>query len=199
MRQSLLILKLLVFAYLIYLLQILVFTYDATDPSFHPPVILFIVDWINLFIHEAGHFVFRIFGQWVYILGGSLMQILLPALLSFVTWRQKSWRHIAFPLFWTGENMFNVTMYIRDAPYRRLHLLGRGLIHDWHWLLNGDPDAAELLGGMMFGLAVFVCLAAIGLGIWSAVLGFRESRNDDDFDQPRISPSTTHHHSIHAS
>ena len=38
------------------------------------------IDYINLLIHEGGHGIFRIFGKFIYTLGGSLMQILIPGM-----------------------------------------------------------------------------------------------------------------------
>lgn len=180
MRYALLSMKLLVYAYLGYLLYVLAVEYDPTNPTFRPPFILFVVDWMDLFIHEGGHFLFRIFGQWLYILGGSLTQILLPGLAVFVTFRQDR-RWIGLPLFWLGDNMVNVSVYILDAPYRRLHLLASGLIHDWNWLLNGDETSAEIIGGIVQWLGLLTCATAIGLGVWFAITIFREG---DDAPPP---------------
>src|SRR5512138_3998988 len=99
MRHVILAAKFLVYGYLAYLLYILAAEYDPADPTFHPPFVLFVLDWINLFIHEAGHAFLKFFGQFVYILGGSLVQVLLPALLALATWRQSQMRGMALPLF----------------------------------------------------------------------------------------------------
>ena len=173
MRYALLIAKLILYSYLGYLLIVLVTQYDPSNPGFRPPFILFVVDWIDLFIHEGGHFIFRIFGKFIYILGGSLTQILLPAALVFVTFRQNP-RYIGVPLFWLGDNMVNVSVYILDAPYKKLHLLASGLIHDWNWLLDGDQTSAEVIGGMVQWLGFLVCAAGLGFGIWFAISAFRE-------------------------
>ncbi len=173
MRYAIVVGKLLVQAYLLYLLYVLAVLYDPTDPGFRPPIVLFVVDWVDLFIHEAGHLVFRIFGKVVYFAGGSLMQVLLPAVTAFVTWRNSP-RWISLPVFWTGENLVNVSVYIKDAPYKRLHLIGRNLIHDWNWLLDGDADAAETLGEITFFLGLLVCLVAVVAGVWFALRLYRE-------------------------
>ena len=34
-----------------------------------------LIDYFNLLIHEGGHGVFKIFGKFIYTLGGSLMQV----------------------------------------------------------------------------------------------------------------------------
>jgi len=176
MRYTLLALKLLLYSYLAYLLYVLVAEYDPSNPSFRPPFILFVVDWVDLFIHEGGHFIFRIFGQWVYILGGSLMQVLLPALAVFVAY-QRDRRWVGLPLFWMGENMVNVSVYIFDAPYKKLHLLARGLIHDWNWLLNGDQTSSEILGTIVQWSGFLSCAASIAFGAWFAISIFREGED----------------------
>lgn len=173
MRYALLALKVLLYSYLGYLLYILAVEYEPSNPNFRPPFVLFVVDWIDLFIHEGGHFLFRIFGQWIYILGGSLTQVLLPGLAIYVTLRQDR-RWIGLPLFWLGENMVNVSVYIQDAPYKKLRLIASGLIHDWNWLLNGDETSAEIIGGIVQWLGLLTCAGAIGLGLWFAITIFRE-------------------------
>ena len=37
---------------------------------------------LDLIVHEAGHFFFRFFGETMMIAGGSLLQILLPAIVA---------------------------------------------------------------------------------------------------------------------
>ena len=178
MRNGMLAGKLLVQAYLAYLLYVLAVTYDPGDVSFRPPFVLFVVDWVDLFIHEAGHMFFRIFGQVIYFAGGSLMQVLLPAVTAYFTWRN-SRRWISLPLFWTGENLVNVSIYIKDAPYKKLHLIGKNLIHDWNWLLNGDPDVSEVLGMIISVLGLLVCTAGIVAGVWFAIERYREDLADN--------------------
>jgi hypothetical protein len=186
MRHFILSVKLLTYGFLAYLLYVLAVEYDPANTAFHPPFVLFVVDWINLFIHEAGHLFFKIFGEFVYLLGGSLTQILLPALLVVVTWRQSRMRGVGLPLFWTGENMVNVSVYIRDAPFKKLHLIAGGLIHDWNWLLNGDPDAAEIISDAVFGLGLLLCAGAIAVGVWSAVAVYREA---EELDREPVLPT----------
>ncbi|MCU0365459.1 MAG: hypothetical protein MUE93_07320 [Ignavibacteriaceae bacterium] len=41
-----------------------------------------LLDNIDLVIHEAGHFFFMLFGKFIYTLGGTLMQIILPSIIA---------------------------------------------------------------------------------------------------------------------
>jgi hypothetical protein len=163
-----LLLKLLGLSYLAYLLYVLAFRYDPSSPSFSPPFVLWVVDTINLFIHEAGHFFLKPFGMWIYVFGGSFLQVFLPLLLALVAARQ-SHRQGVLPAFWCGESLVNVSVYIRDAPIRELRLIARGVIHDWNWLLSDSMDSAEPLADVVFGAGILLCTLALSAGVVFAV------------------------------
>ncbi len=151
------------------------FDYHPADPlGYDPPFVLWVIDTINLFIHEAGHLFFRMFGQTISILGGSLLQCLLPLALTIVTWREKP-RQAAYPAFWLGGNLVNVSVYVADAPYKNLRLIKEGLIHDWNWLLYDQLDAAGPLAGVLRWTGVALCLAACGLIVYEGFRTLRES------------------------
>jgi hypothetical protein len=179
MRAVLLALKLLV---ALYLVRVILYLITACTPGEHPadpPLVIFILDTINLFIHEAGHFLLKPFGRWVSVFGGSFMQVFLPAALLAVTWRQKpgqAW----FPAFWLGESLVNASIYIADAPYRKLRLIASGLTHDWHWLLEDHLEAAEPLAWVVYGAGALVCCGAILAFVVFALRAFREHQTDVD-------------------
>ncbi len=175
MKYAILASKLLVLTYLSYLISFFLTTDGPASAGYHPPFLLRLIDTINLFIHEAGHFFLRPFGMWVYIFGGSVVQCLLPLALVVVTWRQNP-AHACYPAFWFGENFINVSYYIKDAPYRHLRLLASGLIHDWNWLLSDNLDSAEWIGTTANDLGIVICAAAIGWGAYSAVRGILDTR-----------------------
>ncbi len=174
MRTIALIGKCLVAAYFLHVLYVLAVRYAPGDRPYDPPFVLFLLDTIDLYIHEAGHLFTRPFGQFICVLGGSATQVLLPLALLVVTWR-KDIRQTPPVAFWVGESMINVSVYIADAPYRKLRLIASGLIHDWWWLLNGDPDLAEPLSWTVYGIGYLLCTAAIaGFVVW-AVIAYREA------------------------
>lgn len=173
MRPFLLGLRLLLYTYLGYVFVFLLTSYDPAGGGYHPPFMIFVIDTINLFIHEAGHFFLKPFGMWIYVFGGSFVQIFLPAMLLLVTWRQAP-AQAPLPAFWTGESMVNVSVYIKDAPFRELKLLARGVIHDWNWLLADDLDMAEPLGATVYWLGIILCVTAVGAGMYFAVRLYRE-------------------------
>jgi len=94
------------------------------------------LDNVNLVLHEAGHFVFRPFGDTMSLLGGSLHQLLWPALFAaYFWWRRKDRFAAAVCGFWLGESMLNLAIYVADARAMALPLVG-GEIHDWNALLS---------------------------------------------------------------
>jgi hypothetical protein len=173
MKLGALILKLVVLGYLAYLLVFLATGYTPEQPGYHPPLIVWLIDTINVFIHEAGHFLFQFFGRWIYIFAGSAFQILLPLALAIVTLLQTP-AYVGYAGFWVGESMVNVSPYIKDAPHMKLRLLARGLTHDWNYLLHDHLDWAESLGDAVFLLGLLICIGSLGAGVYFAVRAYRE-------------------------
>ncbi len=97
---------------------------------------------VHLVFHEAGHVLFAWFGQFMGVLGGSLLQVLMPVI-WFVAAR--FWGRDAFAgalcLWLAGQNLVDVSLYINDARSLQLMLLGGGTGrevegHDWEYLLT---------------------------------------------------------------
>ena len=73
------------------------------------------LDSLDLAIHEFGHPVFGIFGEFIGFLGGTLMQLLIPAIFVAYFWRRGD-RHAAMvALWWVAQNLWNVAVYVQDA------------------------------------------------------------------------------------
>jgi len=95
------------------------------------------LDRVDLVFHEAGHLIFGVFGEFIGILGGSLMQVLIPAVVTgyFILHNQR-WSGMV-TLFWVGQSLLNVSVYVKDARAQALPLLGgEDVLHDWNWLLG---------------------------------------------------------------
>ena len=93
------------------------------------------LDYINLPFHESGHIMFRLFGETVQFLGGTISQMMWPMILMVYFVRRKEWLSSSFCLFWFGENLLNISKYVADARMMALPLVGGG-IHDWNFLLG---------------------------------------------------------------
>ena len=130
--------------------------------------------WTFLPIHEAGHLFFSPFGTVIMFLGGSILQILLPLLWFVVALRQRS-TVAPFPLFWVGENIMDVSLYIRDAQLRQLPLLGGHKSgHDWFNILSRWDllPSAEPIADAAYILGILVSISAIVAGCTLAVRSF---------------------------
>jgi hypothetical protein len=134
----------------------------------HGPLLLF---------HEAGHVIFRVFGEWVGVLGGTLAQLLLPAaiVVAFL-WKNRDPFGAALGLWLLGVSLLDVAPYMYDALQPQLTLLngsaGEEGGHDWIYLFEsmGLRPRAQFLGAATHKLGALVVLAALGWGAWLLVL-----------------------------
>jgi hypothetical protein len=96
-----------------------------------------LIDGVNLVIHEAGHFVFRPFGEFITIAGGSLFQVIMPALFVIYFAYHRNLYSASMVIFWVGQSTLNVSVYAGDAVAMQLPLLGGpDSFHDWNYLLT---------------------------------------------------------------
>lgn len=99
------------------------------------------LDNVDLPIHETGHLIFRILGEFMGIAGGSLFQVIFPAVfVGYFIW-QKSFYSAAIVLLWVGQSILNVWVYAADAVVMQLVLTSgftgsEGSFHDWNYLLT---------------------------------------------------------------
>ncbi len=152
------------------LLTLLVLANGIAMPS---GAILNFLHMIDLVFHEAGHVIFGVVGlgsQFIAVLGGSLNQVLVPAVCTAVFFRRKQYGSAAVTLFWVGQNLADVAVYVADGRAMALPLLADGLIHDWNFILGrlGLLSRAEALGRLIFGLGALAMLAALALLGWDA-------------------------------
>ena len=92
---------------------------------------------VNLVFHEAGHMLFTPFGQFMRVLGGSLGQLLMPAIVmgALVCKNQDNFGG-SIGLWWLGQSLKDLAPYINDARDLQLQLLtGHSQdvpeTHDW--------------------------------------------------------------------
>ncbi|HEU4951872.1 MAG TPA: hypothetical protein VFT46_07955 [Holophagaceae bacterium] len=90
-----------------------------------------VLDSLNLVFHEAGHPVFGLFGwETLAILGGTLMQVLVPVLVAGAAWSRRQAAGTALASAWAFQNLHNIARYMADARAQVLPLVGGGE-HDW--------------------------------------------------------------------
>ena len=121
------------------------------------------LDSLDLAIHETGHLVFAFGGDFLALLGGTLLQLLVPVAFALALWRQGDRHGATVPLWWLGQSCWNVSVYIKDARAQELPLVGGGE-HDWAILLGERgllPRDQEIGGAVYLAGALIYCLAIV--------------------------------------
>ena len=124
-----------------------------------------LIDSVNLAIHEAGHVFFGPFGEFIGFTGGTLMQLLVPlTFLGYFLHRRDRYAASVL-LWWVGQNLWNISVYIKDARSMNLPLVGGGE-HDWTYLLGETAllPHDQSIGQMVYVAGVLCYLGSIGWG-----------------------------------
>jgi len=128
---------------------------------------------VNLPFHEAGHVIFRIFGQFMMMLGGSLTQLLVPfiCLVAFLLKTRDTFA-ASVSLWWLGQNLIDLAPYINDARSLQLVLLGGVTgqdvedFHDWEFILRNlgllEYDHLFAKTTHLFGALFILCALVWG-------------------------------------
>jgi hypothetical protein len=153
-------------------LMIVYFLWIAFDPmqgSF--------LDIVDLPIHETGHLLFRPFGEFMMVAGGSLFQIILPAVfVGYFVW-QRSYYSASVVLLWVGQSIINVYIYAADAVVMQLVLTSgftgsEGSFHDWNYLLTtlGLINSTKTVAGVIRLFGTFTIIAGGILSVYYSFL-----------------------------
>ena len=127
------------------------------------------IDQLSLLIHEAGHPVIGIFSDRLMVYGGTLFQLLFPALFCQHFLKDDNALGFAFGLGWLSTSVHAMGVYLADARAQVLPLVGNGdRIHDWNDILNrwGLLAWDLKLGGLINALSWLVLFSAFFL-IWN--------------------------------
>lgn len=167
---------LIAYCILFYLLLIAAFELYEPSRSFDLPNLLWFTHLMLLYIHEAGHLIFRAFGTTMNILSGSLLQVLAPLAWFVVALRDGS-KLSNVALVFTGVSLIDVSVYVKDAGMLLLPLIG-GLSkahHDWMNLFHiwGGLDNSYMIGEIIFWFGLLVGIVGIGNGVRIAIMDFR--------------------------
>ena len=120
------------------------------------------LDCLYLAIHETGQLLIGFSGETLMLLGGSILQLLVPAAFTVALWRAGDRHGATVPLWWMGQNCWNISVYVRDARAQELPLEGGGehdwaiLLANWDWLSRDQAlaDAVHFLGVMLYLIAI---------------------------------------------
>jgi hypothetical protein len=144
------------------------------------------LDLVDLPIHETGHLIFRILGEFMMIAGGSLFQVIFPAVfVVYFVWHFKYYS-AAVVLFWVGQSIINVYVYAADAQVMQLVLTSgftgsEGSFHDWNYMLTrlGLLDSTKTVAGLIRAVGTLTIIAAAVLSIYYSFVPTAESEIDD--------------------
>jgi hypothetical protein len=137
---------------------------------------------INLPFHEAGLLVFSPLGRFLTVLGGTLGQLLIPAICTYVLLVQtRDAFGAAVGLWWVAENLMDIAPYVNDARARDLMLLG-GVTgkdvenyHDWEYILGslGWLPYDHRLAHLVQQLGIILMLFSLAWGAASLYQQFK--------------------------
>jgi hypothetical protein len=139
-------------------------TGEMMSSFLHGPLLVF---------HEAGHVIFSPLGEFIMIFGGSLAQLLMPAVIvAALLFRNRDPFGAAIGAWFLGVSLLDLAPYVYDALHPQLLLLGGHTGeeggHDWIYLLEetGLLQQAQTLGWLVHKSGAFLIFAAIGWAGW---------------------------------
>lgn len=147
----------------------------SLNAAFNRSGFLFL-DYVNLIIHEGGHFFFSWFGYTITILGGTLGELIVPLLCGLYFFGQRELTAVAFCSFWFFENFLYIGTYMADARALALPLVGSG-DHDWEILFGqwGVLQDDQRIGGITRDLGWLGMLAVMAWLAWRTKVASSQS------------------------
>jgi len=152
---------------------------------------------VDLGFHELGHLLTRWLPEVVMAMMGSINQVAVPiGIAVYFLWVRRDLLAGALCLAWASTSAQNASVYVADAPYQRLQLIGG--FHDWAFVLGpGHFDMlnrAALIAGVVEGFGILLWLTAVGLCV-AGILGVgRRPPEESTIPRPDLdrAPSEDH-------
>ena len=106
------------------------------------------------------------------VLGGTLGQLAIPVICGIAFWRERKYISTLLMVWWLGQSLVNVSVYVSDARAQVLPLLGGDNVeHDWAYILGQlhllNADVA--IGTMIFwlgGACMLFAIIQIVVSVW---------------------------------
>jgi hypothetical protein len=137
---------------------------------------LLMIDVIFVPIHEGGHLLFRWFGEFLAVAGGTVLQVAVPVLLGLYFALQRRILGTAFCFFFFFEQFLPISTYMADARAQELPLLtvgsGDEVIHDWNYwfcelgVIEHDTQIAH-------AVRIIGWIGMLAVVAWMLARGFR--------------------------
>jgi hypothetical protein len=139
---------------------------------------------VSLPFHEAGHVLFSPFGDFLAVLGGSLLQLMIPAICVVAFFKREDMFGASVAVWWLGQNFIDLAPYINDARAQELILLGGVTgqdvpgFHDWNNILGalGLLRLDHFIGHLSHYFGVLLMIASL---IWGGYLLYLQWKNVD--------------------
>jgi hypothetical protein len=136
---------------------------------------LLMIDLVFIPVHEGGHLLFRLFGEFLMVAGGTLLQLGAPLMLAAVFIFQRQIQGTVFCVFFFFEQFLPIATYMADARAQELPLLTVGdsddVIHDWNYLFDrlGLLDHDTQIAHAVRVIGWIGMFATVGWMIWRSV------------------------------
>lgn len=122
-------------------------------------------------VHEFGHLFFGPFGEWIGVAGGSIMQLLIPALVAVLFWKQRERLGVAVCGGWLAVALARMSWYMADARELELDLVSfspDASGHDWNYLFKslGIIGYDTRIAAFVRQLGWLLLFVSIGWGLW---------------------------------
>lgn len=133
------------------------------------------LDRVNMIAHEAGHLLFSYLGQFTMVLGGTIGQLFVPVAFTIYFYLRKEFFSSSVTLFWTGQNFFGISPYVKDAQAMALPLVSVGggddTIHDWNYILSkiGILRWDQAVGNMVYITGIVIIIVSIAWGLYLSI------------------------------
>jgi hypothetical protein len=131
--------------------------------------ILLLMDGVFVPLHEGGHLLFRLAGEFISIAGGTFLQLFVPFALAVYFFFRRQSQGVAFCLFFFFEQLLPIATYMADARAQDLPLVTVGdaeyVIHDWNYLF-GKLGVLEHDTQIASTVRMIGWLGMIGIVIW---------------------------------
>jgi len=144
---------------------------------------LLMMDVVFVPIHEGGHLLFRFFGEFLSVAGGTLLQLSVPLMLATFFIFQRQVMGTAFCTFFFFEQFLPISVYMADARAQELPLLTVGdsddVIHDWNYLFGrfGVLDHDTQIAHAVRVIGWLGMIGTVAWMTWRSLQSRRESRN----------------------
>ena len=125
---------------------------------------------VNLGFHELGHLLTYPFPDLVTAAMGSVSQIVVPiGLAVYFALPRRDLLGAGLCLAWAGSAAQEASVYVADAPFQRLELIGGE--HDWAFVLGRLEalDASNELAATVLALAWLLVLVGAATCAWGLV------------------------------